>query len=178
MRGILLAAAMLILTAGLASWALPAQSAVSAELKRMYEQDQAERQQGKLSPDRDHQRLERTRKLLLDGSLATPEDYYHAAMIFQHSADRSGRDHLLAHVLATTAAMNGDEKARWLSGAALDRFLDFNGHDQFFGTQFKRGDDGLWRPGKADPSRTEALREQFRMPDDETLQRRADSFNK
>ncbi len=178
MRKTLLAAAALLLSVGLVLWAMPPQSDFSAELKRMYEQDQAERREGRLSPQRDRERLERVRKLLLEGALASPEDYFHAAMIFQHSADRTGRDHLLAHVLATAAAMDGYERARWLSGAALDRFLDFNGQEQFFGTQFQKDDDGLWKPGAWDEHRTEAIRQQFKMPDDAAMQRRADSFNK
>ena len=178
MRKTLLAAAALLLSAGLVLWAMSPQSDVSAELKQMYEQDQAERREGRLSPQRDRERLERVRKLLLEGALASPQDSFHAAMIFQHSADRTGRDHLLAHVLATASAMDGYEKARWLSGAALDRFLVFNGQEQFFGTQFQRDDNGHWKPGARDVHRTEAIRGQFRMPDNATMQQRADSFNK
>ena len=60
-----------------------------------------------------------------------------------------------------------------LSAAALDRFLEFSGQGQFFGTQFQRGEDGIWRPGEVDPLRTEALREEFRVPDAEAMQGRA-----
>ena len=165
------------LLAGSAHRVAAQSSAVSMELKTMYEDDQAERMGGRLSPERDRERLERARELLLAGELRTAEDYYHASMLFQHSADRSGRDHLRAHVLGVAAAMLGHEGARWLSAAALDRYLVFNEMDQFFGTQFERDGEGLWHPGVLDSQRTEALRELFGIPTAEEMQLRADGFN-
>ena len=150
---------------------------VGAELARMYDEDQRERRTGKLSPENDRNRREQVRLWILEEKLVDAADYYYAGMIVQHSADRSGRDHLVAHVLATTAAMKGDRRGRWLSAAALDRFLDFNGMEQMFGTQFERDDEGVWHPGDVDALITESLRLEFDLPDAETNLKRADSWN-
>ena len=150
---------------------------VGERLARMYQEDQQSRQSGQMSPERDARRLEQVRTWVLDGRLDEAKDFYHAAMIFQHSTDRSGRDHLVAHVLATTAALKGHRPGRWLSAAALDRFLDFNDMPQVFGTQYVRDDDGVWHPGDVDPARTETIRLEFDLPDAATVQKRADGFN-
>ena len=138
---------------------------IGAELKKMYEEDQEERRAGRLNAERDRARLEKVRGWLLEDRLTAPEDYYHAAMIFQHSVDRSGRDHLIAHVLASIAAFEGHERARWLSAAALDRSLEFGGQEQFFGTQMKRDENGAWGPGDHDVHRTDAVRRAFDVPE-------------
>lgn len=153
------------------------ESDVGAALQRMYEEDQAERKAGRLDPENDAARLATVRGWVLEDRLVTGEDHYHAAMIFQHSTDRSGRDHLLAHVLATTAALKGHDGGRWLSAAALDRFLDFNDMPQFFGTQYERDADGRWRPGTFDPARVESVRALFGVATQKEAQRRADSWN-
>ena len=150
----------------------------SAELRALYDADQAERTDGTLSPEHDAERLARVKELHRAEGLETAEDLYHAAMILQHSADLSGRDHLLAHVLGSMAAANGHEPVRWLSAAALDRFLVFSGHSQFFGTQFERDDGGRWSPGTVDPARTGRLRTWFGIPDAATLLQRAEGFNR
>ena len=136
-------------------------AAISRELKDMFETDQAERRERRMDANRDRQRLSRARELLLKGQLQTPDDYFHAAMIFQHSLDRTGRDHLISHVLATVAAFEGHQGARWLTAAALDRSLQFSGHKQFFGTQSRRNKNGEWVGGDFDKHRTEALRRAY-----------------
>ena len=156
----------------------PPRSAVSAELQAMYEADQADRAAGQLSPERERGRLGRAKALLNADSLVTGPDYYHAAMLFQHSPDRKGRDHLTAPSLAVIAAMKGHEAAPWLAAAALDRFLAFNKMHQFFGTQFQQDSTGRWRPGDVDASRSESLRVLFQIPDREALLKRAASFNR
>ena len=156
---------------------VPATGRHSAELRQMFLDDQAERTQGKLSPVKDRERLSRVKELLRGDGFETAEDYYHAAMVLQHSSDRSGHDHLTAHVLSTIAAGEGHVSARWLAAAALDRFLVFNDEQQFFGTQFERDDRGLWHPGSFVPSRTEDIRNWFAIDDPKAMQVRADRFN-
>ncbi len=68
--------------------------------------------------------------------LRSADDYYHAALILQHSGKPD--DHLLAHVLATIAVFKGREGVKWLVASSLDRFLQLFGRPQIFGTQFKR----------------------------------------
>jgi hypothetical protein len=155
----------------------PAAIDVGAELARMFDEDQRERRTGKLSPENDRNRREQVQRWIQEEKLVDAADYYYAGMIFQHSADRSGRDHLVAHVLATTAALKGDRRGHWLSAAALDRFLDFNGMEQMFGTQFERDDEGVWHPGDVDALITEPLRLEFDLPDVETNLKRAASWN-
>ena len=59
---------------------------------------------------------------------------YHAAMVLQHG--EGSEDILLAHVLSTAAAFQGHEGGRWLSAAALDRYLHRSGSPQLLGTQY------------------------------------------
>ena len=160
------------------AWQAPSSPDVSAVLVAMYEADQAERRTGRLSPENDRLRLARVKALLAADSITAGPDYYHAAMVLQHSTDRTGRDHLLAHVLSTLAAVKGHEEGRWLAAAALDRFLVFNQMEQFFGTQFERDDQGQWRPGHTDPGRTERLRTEFHIPPHDSLELRARGFNR
>ena len=54
-------------------------------------------------------------------SIESAEDYFRAAKLYQHSA--SPDDHLVARVLATIAGYKGHIRARWLSAAALDVYL-------------------------------------------------------
>ena len=85
----------------------PSYDSISAELKAMFEADQVERRSGQLSPENDRRRIVRVKALLDVDSIDTGADYYHAALIMQHSSDRTGRDHLLAHVLSSVAALLG-----------------------------------------------------------------------
>jgi hypothetical protein len=63
----------------------------NSELKKMYEEDQGDR---KVNPidwevlhERDKQREGRVYELLKTNVVVTGQDYYHAAMIFQHGHD-------------------------------------------------------------------------------------------
>ncbi len=161
------------------------QSAISGELAEMYRTDQADRQtsqvRGKKLAERDRQRRNRAMEILRQGALATAEDYYHAAMIFQHSnpgaEDYSPQQYLLAHTLAMIAGFKGHEKAKWLSAASLDRYLTFTKQKQFFGTQYQQDKNNLWRPGDYNRMLTDTLRGEFGLNAEE-MQKRAESFNK
>ena len=117
----------------------------SAEMKRIYEDDQEARQDpASMSEERwavvgreDEQRRKRTHELLAEGQLHTSEDFIRAAFIFQHGD--TGNDYLLAHTLAMIAAAKGDASAAWIGAATLDRYLQSIGKPQIYGTQFKRG---------------------------------------
>src|SRR5579883_72145 len=82
------------------------------ELARMFAEDQADRQPEDGKPidwrvvgPRDKERLAKARELYSGGKLATGADYYHTAMILQHSA--APGDHLLAHELCVVAVGKG-----------------------------------------------------------------------
>ena len=90
----------------------------------------------------DQVRLARVLELVHAGALETPADSYHAAMVLQHGSEP---DHfLLAHLLATSAALQGDERGAWLSAASLDRYLQRIDRPQWFGTQYQRKDGEPW----------------------------------
>jgi hypothetical protein len=83
---------------------------------------------------RDDARRVRTKSLLDAGELRTGTDYYHAAFVYQHG-DKPN-DFLLAHTLAVIAAAHGREDATWIAAATLDRYLQWIGQKQIYGTQF------------------------------------------
>lgn len=122
----------------------------NAELRRMYEEDQADRSQPhdqmnwEEISERDRQHRERVTEMLEAGLVKTANDHWHAAMIFQHGG--TPEDAKKAHELAKKATeLNPEHRnARWLSAAAWDRYKMYLGEPQWYGTQFRRGEDGIW----------------------------------
>ncbi len=100
---------------------------INAELKKIYDDDQSDSrpydtsEQKKATDDRARLRINRVSEMISKGLLQSPEDYYHAAMIFQHG--NSPQDYLTAHVLANVAGFKGHRRGSWLSAASLDLFL-------------------------------------------------------
>jgi hypothetical protein len=123
----------------------------SQELVEIFRADQGERENfTKLKPDeiltlreRDRARRERVAALINTGSLRSAEDYYYAAMIYQHG--ETPDDYLTAHILATVAGFKGHQAARWLSAASLDRYLVSKQGHQVFNTQFIIDGTGKWQ---------------------------------
>lgn len=72
--------------------------------------------------------------MLSRGEITTGSDLYEAAFVFQHG--ETAPDYLLAHVLALDALTKGFDRAKWLSVATLDRYLQLIGQPQVFGTQY------------------------------------------
>lgn len=109
----------------------------SLELAAIFKADQDDRQ-GVIDwhnvSQRDEAREKRVREILASGGVQTPGDYYHAAMVFQHSSEGDGMH--LAHELAMIGASLGDRKCRWLAAASYDRLLNRLGKEQRFGTQY------------------------------------------
>jgi hypothetical protein len=63
---------------------------VNQELRALFEEDQADRR-GQLPTDlaeRD-QRRRRFEQLLAEGTVVDPDDLFHAAMVFEHGANRA-----------------------------------------------------------------------------------------
>lgn len=85
-------------------------------------------------PKRDEARREQARTLLARPG-RSGEEYYCAAFLFQHG--QKADDYLFAHVLATEAIALGYSRARWISVATLDRYLQQIGQKQVFGTQYQ-----------------------------------------
>ncbi|WP_444927690.1 hypothetical protein ACJJI4_08155 [Microbulbifer sp. TRSA002] len=92
----------------------------------------------------DEDRRKKVSKMLAEGRIRTSEDYYNAALIFQHG--NKSEDIRLAHALATIAATLAEDKnkANWLKAATWDRLMMNLGRPQWYGTQFVKDDSGNW----------------------------------
>lgn len=134
----------------------------STRLKKIYDEDQADRQKpsvtaGSLQDNylrpgiqwRDRRRRMEVGKIFGEGCFKKAEDYYRAAMVFQHGGDtvmddKTGLvarapDHFFqAFIWAKRAVDLGMDGAKWLVAASADRYLWFLGKKQIFGTQFFR----------------------------------------
>jgi len=147
---------------------------MNKELKKIYEDDQADR----LSPEargssdmsnkhfreyvvpRDMERQNRVFEILKDDSDFDAEDYYNAAMILQHSEDKQSE----AVPLAKKSMELGFERAKWLYAASYDRMLVANGKKQKFGTQFWHPNDGEITPRPVDEETTDEERAKYNVP--------------
>jgi hypothetical protein len=142
---------------------------LNIELSALFEADQADRQtlftantsEYQDLRERDLQRRRRAAILIAEGALQVAEDYYHAAMIFQHGETQEDVWH--AHTLASAAAERGLRSAKWLAAAALDRWFMYQGKLQKFGTQFVP-DGKQWRLWDTDPTTTDADRAAWEVP--------------
>ncbi len=123
----------------------PPEAVASNEaLQQMYEEDQQDRAGwAQLSDEqrdavfaRDRTRRTQVADILAAGGARTADDYYHAAMVFQHGEDST--DYLNAHQ-ATRQALALDSThamAGWLSAATWDRYQLAVGKPQWYGTQY------------------------------------------
>lgn len=126
--------------------------ASNAELTELKKQDQAARSGGvngidwKLVSLQDAERRKRVADILRAGEVRTSEDYFNAALIYQHGPTVD--DIRLAYSLANVAAtLDPDNKtARWLTAAAWDRIMMRLRKPQWYGTQFdKPKDSETWQ---------------------------------
>jgi hypothetical protein len=117
---------------------------LNAELIQLYDEDQADRAGGwetidwtKVTP-RDQARRKRVDEIVAAGGAKVADDYYHAAMVYQHGD--TGDEIQRAHDLAVEAVeLDRDhDAAKWLAAAAEDRKLMYEGKPQKWGTQYKR----------------------------------------
>jgi hypothetical protein len=111
--------------------------------------------------ERDTQRRLRAAAIL--SALTTPEAayLYHAAQFFQHGDEPEDAWH--AYALAREATERGEERARWLTAAAYDRWLVYQGKPQKYGTQYVH--DGVrHRLWDVDPATTDAERAAWNVP--------------
>jgi hypothetical protein len=143
----------------------------NSELKRLHEEDQADRKPppGKsidwdVDRPRDDARLARVKELYASGALHTGPDYFHAALILQHSA--ASDDYLLAHDLCVVALIKGGAPpAKWLAAASLDRFLRSINRPQHFGTQYSsKPGENEFHLDPVDNVMNDALRQEFAVP--------------
>lgn len=109
------------------------------------------------------------RAMLDKGEVKNPQDFYDAALIFLHGRDAN--DFLVAHLLAVEAIIRGDNSAKWMAAATLDRYLLKAGREQVFGTQYPADPNAAKEPLKplVDPhvvnlTRTQAPFDQQLVP--------------
>ncbi len=155
---------------------------VNAELYDLFQADQVERMDDDADWDsvtaHDRQRRQRVRQLLDTGLVTTADDYFHAAMIFQHGTDSA--DYLRAHQLAQKSAAldSTNENALWLIAASKDRYLQSIGQPQWYGTQFWQVD-GVWTIEPIDTTAvTDADRRELHVPTLEETRRHVAAMNK
>ena len=96
------------------------------------------------------------------GALRTGNDYYHAAMILQHS--QRPDDFLLAHEFCIVAVAKGNRRALWLAAATEDRFLMNIKRPQRFGTQYRSVGDAPLALYQMGSGVTDALRAELKVP--------------
>lgn len=108
------------------------------ELLKMYEMDQKSRTSGPIDwmqlKKEDSIRRKRVWELLDSSKVISGNDYYHAAMIFQHGNDTiaSGMAvKMMKQAISKDSTMN-----KWLLAAAIDRDLMRKGKPQIYGTQY------------------------------------------
>ena len=143
---------------------------VSAELARLFADDQADRTpppgrqiDWDVVGPRDSVRLARVKQMCRSQSLTTGVDYYHGAMVLQHA--HAPEDYLLAHELCIIALSKGVEPAKWLAAASEDRFLVNIGRPQRFGTQYHADVRGKnWHLHPVDPEFSDGMRRAFNVP--------------
>lgn len=111
-------------------------------LQELYQADQKDREKVydsaeavKELKERDGMRRVLVTEMISRGEVNTPNDLYHAAVIFLHGSEP--KDFLAGHRLASIAAINGHRASRWLMASSLDRFLMACGLPQVYGTQFE-----------------------------------------
>jgi hypothetical protein len=111
------------------------------ELAKIFDEDQADRENEKLSSAdlvlADKRRREVTRQLLDARALSSGQDFFYAALILHHGG--APADYLWAHTLAIVAVARGNSDAAWLAAASLDRYLQAIGQPQVYGTQYSLG---------------------------------------
>jgi tetratricopeptide (TPR) repeat protein len=125
-------------------------SSVNAELRQMFADDQEDRKGGPDKVDwsvvegRDAARRERVEQLVTSGQIQSADDYYFAAMIFQHGEDEASYDRAFRYAVRAAELDPSFVKARWLAAAARDRYHMSRGEPQLYGTQYKRIEGRWW----------------------------------
>jgi hypothetical protein len=156
---------------------------VNTELQHLFQTDQQERAHHPSydTPaywalrERDRNRRRRVHELITAGELAAPEDYYYAAMIFQHgeTVEEIGQ----AWRLAQQSAALGYRPARWLTAATYDRWLMYQSRPQKYGTQIVP-DGRRHRVWDVEPETTDEERAAWDVPPLAEQHRRAEELTR
>ena len=157
---------------------------MNRELQELYEQDQADRanferldqEQRQQMFQRDRARRQWVEEFLKRTVSLTAEDYFHAAMIFQHG--ETTEHSWWAYELASKGAELGHPSCLWLTAAAYDRWLMRQGKPQKYGTQYFARNDEPYRLWEVDPATTDEERAIWNVPPLAEALRRAEDMNR
>jgi hypothetical protein len=147
----------------------------------MYAEDQAARRVDEIDwavvSQQDAERRSAVMSILQAGGIKTAQDYYNAAMIFQHGG--SAEEIRLAHSFATIAsALGSTSAANWLKAATWDRLLSRFDQPQWYGTQYVMDDTGNWVLYPVEPDAvTDEQRAEWSVPSLEDSLARAEAMN-
>ncbi len=152
-------------------------------LARVYEADQRDRLPGPNGIDwsqvtpRDQARRKEVLEILARNEAKHSDDYFYAAMIFQHG--ESVEDIAEAHRLALKAVeLDGkNERAKWLAAATKDRWLMKRDEPQLYGTQFRKSGD-VWIQHPVDPRVTDEERARWNVSPLRQSRRFVEELNK
>lgn len=155
-----------------------ADEAVSQRMKEIFDKDQSMRMEEPIDwvvvskADQEH-RVE-VMEFIKGGKLATDLDFYYAAFVFQHG---NCPDHYkLANELADQSVKLGNEEAKWIYAASLDRYLLAIGEVQKFGTQYTSTDGCTYKLEPVDPATTDEERAEYGVPSLADAEKRAAEF--
>jgi len=122
----------------------------SEELSKMVAEDQRlrslpeEEQDWNLIANTDSLHRARVLDIIAEGALTKPDDFFHAALIFQHGT--SAQDYGMAHTLSMQGLSLDSTHAGLKQMFALtkDRWLWSMGLPQVYGTQYRVDNSGRW----------------------------------
>lgn len=167
--------------AGVEARAAEHEKANNAELTKIYKEDQGDRQTENIDwtvvSKRDAERQERVARILAEGGAKTAEDFFHAAMVFQHgdTEEEVARAHELS--MKAVELDPNHPTARWLAAASKDRLLMRQGKPQLYATQYRMVD-GKWVLYEVDPSVTDEERAKWDCPPLAVAKARAEEMNR
>jgi hypothetical protein len=121
---------------------------------------------------RDQTRRQQVQRMM-DHQVDTAQDYYHAALIFQHG--EAVDEIWSAHLWALKSVELGIQSGKWLA-AALDRWHLYQGQPQKYGTQLVPNGT-RYRLWDLDSSTTDQERAQWDDPSLAEMAGRAAQFN-
>jgi tetratricopeptide (TPR) repeat protein len=156
----------------------------NSELKRLFEEDQADRHELRTDAPffswldaRDRARQARVEQILASGRLMAPEDFYHAALVLQHA--HGLESYRRAHDLCMRALAIDPTYglARRLAAAATDRYLTNARRPQRFGTQ-SHNHNGRWELFPVDPQVSDAERASWGLPSLATQRANVEAMNR
>lgn len=117
------------------------ESPITARLKEIVEEDRTMRLNPDITAkelalaDAGHRRV--VYEFLAQSLITEPEDLYRAALILYHTRlSACPETYLLAHYISVESANKGDESAKYLAAASLDKYLIASGVPQRYGTQY------------------------------------------